>query len=134
MIDLETEIFNEVASAVRSEYPNTFITGEYVRTPPSFPCISVEERSNTPYRNTQNSSSLENHVVLMYEINVYSNRRSERKAECRQLIEIVDNTFSKLGFNRSMLNSIPNLEDATIYRVTARYEAIADQNHVIYRR
>lgn len=134
MISLETEIFNEVASAVRSRYPDTFITGEYVRTPPSFPCVSVEERSNVPYRNTQDSSSLENHVALMYEVNVYSNRRSEHKAECRQLMEVVDNTFMKLGFYRRMLNPIPNLEDATVYRITARYEAIADKNHVIYRR
>ena len=38
MIDMETEIFNEVSEKVREQYPDIFMTGEYVKTPPSFPC------------------------------------------------------------------------------------------------
>lgn len=134
MIDVESEIFNKVSTALKEKYPNTYVTGEYLRTPPSFPCVSIEERDNSSLRSTQTSSSLENHVVLMYEVNVYSNKKSGKKAECRALISVVDEEFMRLGFNRRMLNPIPNLEDATIYRITARYQAVADKNHVIYRR
>ena len=134
MIDIQSEIFNEIANAVRKDYPNTFITGEYIRTPPSFPCISVEERNNVPLRSTQTTSSLENHTVLMYEINVYSNKTSGRRGECVQLMEVVDKTFAKLGFSRRMMDSVANIEDATIYRLVARYEAVAGKNGTIYRR
>lgn len=134
MINIQSEIFNEVASAIRKDYPKTFVTGEYIRTPSSFPCVSVEERSNVPLRRTQTTSSLENHAVLMYEINVYSNKTSGRRGECIQLMEVVDKTFTKLGFSRQMMNAVANIEDATIYRLVARYEAVAGKNGTIYRR
>ena len=37
MIDMENEIFNEVSAQVREQYPDIFMTGEYVKTPPSSP-------------------------------------------------------------------------------------------------
>ena len=39
MIDIETEVFNIVSKKVREEYPKVYMTGEYVKSPPSFPCI-----------------------------------------------------------------------------------------------
>ena len=51
MIDLETEIFNEVSVKVREKYPDIFMTGEYVKTPPSFPCVSLVEVDNATFRN-----------------------------------------------------------------------------------
>ncbi|MDO4384906.1 MAG: hypothetical protein Q4E18_02785 [Clostridia bacterium] len=134
MIDIEKEIFTEIAQAVRAIYQDAYVTGEYVRTPPSFPCVSVEEKDNATLRRTQTSAVLENHAVLMYEVNVYSNKEKGKKSECRALINVVDTTFQRLGFTRQMLNPIPNLEDATIYRIIARYKAVVDQSNVIYRR
>ena len=50
------------------------------------------------------------------------------------IASIVDEELLKLGFSRTMLNPIPNMEDATIYRMKGRYTAIVSKNHVIYRR
>ena len=85
MIDMETEIFNEVSERVREQYPDIFMTGEYVKTPPSFPCISLVEVDNATFRNSQTTEGKENHVAVMYELNVYSNRTKGKKLSARKL-------------------------------------------------
>jgi len=68
MIDMETEIFNEVSAKVQDQYPDIFMTGEYAKTPSSFPCASLVEVDNATFRNTQTTESKENHVAVMYEL------------------------------------------------------------------
>jgi hypothetical protein len=134
MINIENEVFNDVSTSVRGKYPNVNMTGEYVKSPPSFPHVSLVEMDNSVLTRTQTSTGYENHVTLMYEVNVYSNKSKGKKTECKELISIVDNEMLKLGFTRTMLQPIPNMDDATIYRMTARYTAIVSKEKMIYRR
>lgn len=134
MIDIETEIFNIISQKVRENYPNAFITGEYVKTPSSMPCISIIEIDNQMYNSTQSTGSLENHAQVVYEVNVYSNKKVGKKSECKDIIACIDNEFERLGFTRTFLNPVPNEIDATIYRIVARYKAVVSKNNVIYRR
>lgn len=134
MIDAENEIFNAVAESVRKAYPSVFISGEYIRTPSKFPFVSLVEMSNTAYDRTQSSGSLENHASLMYEVNVYSNKKSGKKSECKAIATLIDNELATLGFSRTMLQPIPNMDDATIYRMTGRYTAVISKDKAIYRR
>lgn len=134
MIDIETEVFSTVSEKVRSKFSKIYMTGEYVKSPPSFPCVSLIEVDNQIYRNTRTSSCIENHVQVMYEVNVYSNKKSGKKAECKSIIGFIDSEMKKLGFTRTMLNPVPNEEDATVYRMVARYRAIVSKEKVIYRR
>lgn len=134
MIDLEVEIFSAVAEKIRVQYPNAFITGEYVKTPPSFPCISLVEVDNATFRNSQTSESMENHAAVMYELNVYSNRTKGKKAECKELAAFVDEILMGLNFTRTMLEPVPNQDNATIYRMLGRYQAVIGKNSTIFRR
>ena len=134
MIDIENEVFNAVAKAVREKYPSVFISGEYIRTPPKFPFVSLIEMSNTAYDRTQSSGGLENHASLMYEVNVYSNKTSGKKRECKEISALIDNEMAALGFSRTMLQPIPNMDDATIYRMTGRYTAVISKEKKLYRR
>ena len=134
MIDIENEVFNAVAKAVREKYPSVFISGEYIRTPPKFPFVSLIEMSNTAYDRTQSSAGLENHASLMYEVNVYSNKTSGKKRECKEISALIDNEMAALGFSRTMLQPIPNMDDATIYRMTGRYTAVISKDKTLYRR
>ena len=77
---------------------------------------------------------MENHSTLMYEVNVYSNKKTGKKTECKKIITLVDEAMSALGFTRIMLQPIPNMDDATIYRMTARYRAVVSKDKVIFRR
>ena len=134
MINIEEEIFSIISTEVREKYDGIFITGEYVKSPPSFPCVSLLEADNAVYRNTRTTDSMENHAELLYEVNIYSNKTKGKKAECKDIASIIDSEFAKLGFTRTMLNPIPNEEDATIYRIVGRYKSIVSTNKTIYRR
>jgi hypothetical protein len=133
VIDVENEIFSRVAAAVRAAFPSVFMSGEYIRTPPKFPFVSLVEMSNTAYDRTQSSAGLENHASLMYEVNVYSNRTSGKKSECKAILAIIDSLLVGMGFTRTMKNPV-TMDDATIYRVISRYTAIVSKNQTIYRR
>lgn len=134
MIDCENEIFSKVAESVRAVYPSAFVSSEYVRTPPKFPFVSLIEMSNTAYDRTQSSGGLENHASLMYEVNVYSNKKSGKKSECKAIAALIDSELATLGFSRTMLQPIPNMDDATIYRMTGRYTAVISKDKKLYRR
>ena len=134
MINVENEIFSRVAKAVRAVYPDIYISGEYVKSPPKFPCVSLVEMDNSAYVRTQTDNNVENHAELMYELNVYSNKKSGKKSECKAIASLIDNELAALNFSRTMLQPIPNMDDATIYRMTGRYRAVASKENVIYRR
>ena len=134
MIDIENEIFNIVLATLKEKLPDLYMVGEYVKTPPKFPCVSLMEISNQSYQRTEDSGSSENHVSVMYEMNVYSNKVSGKKLECKKIAAIVDEQMLALGFARTMLQPIPNGDDATIYRMVGRYSAIISKDKAIFRR
>ena len=134
MIDVENEVFDAVATDVRAKYPDIYMVGEYVKTPPKFPCVSLVEMDNQSYQRTEDSGSVENHASLIYEVNVYSNKTVGKKAECKAIAALIDERMLALGFARVMLQPIPNLDDATIYRMVGRYSAVISKDKVIYRR
>ena len=134
MIDIENEIFTIVANAVRTVYPDIYMTGEYVKSPTIFPCVSLVEMDNQAYTKTQSSDSGENHADLMYELDIYSNKKSGKKSECKKIASLIDNEMAALNFSRVMLQPIPNMDDATIYRMKGRYRAVVSKNNEIYRR
>lgn len=134
MIDVENEIFSAVSEVVRATYPKVFMTGEYVKSPSSFPCVSLVEISNAVYRNSSTTTVEENHAAVTYEVNVYSNKSKGKKAECREIVNVIDRKLAEIGFTRMMLEPVLNMEDATIYRMVARYRAIVSKEKIIYRR
>ena len=134
MIDIEDEIFGEVYEKVSQKYPDLFMTGEYVQSPPSFPCLSLVEIDNSVLRESQTSESRENHGAVTYELNVYSNKKVGKKAECKEIVAFVDEILASMNFTRTMLEPIPNQIDPSIYRMLGRYRAVISKNRTIYRR
>lgn len=134
MIDVENDVFSEVAGKARERFPKLYVTGEYVKSPPSFPCVSIVEIDNATFRNSQTTESQENHVAVSYEVNVYSNKTKGKKAECKEIVAFVDEVLMSLNFTRIMLEPVPNQNDATIYRMLGRYRAVVSRNKTIFRR
>lgn len=131
MIDLENDIYTAVATALRTAHPSVYVTGEYVNAPPSFPAVSIVENGNSVVQRYR-TLNIENAAAVMYECNVYSNRASGKKSEAKAIAATLDEVFASIGFTRTMRNQVPNLNDATIYRVVCRYEAIIDKDFWIY--
>lgn len=134
MIDIEAEVFDLISKKLRDKYNQVYVTGEYVKSPPKFPCVSIIEVDNQVYRNTRTSTIIENHAQILYEVNVYSNKVKGKKSEAKSILSLIDSEFSKLGFTRTLVSPLPNMNDGTIYRIVARYRAIVSKEKVIYRR
>ena len=125
MRDIENEVFNTVANALRAVYgDNIVISGEYNETPSAFPFVTLIEDDNYEVAETRTLARLpETASNLMYTANVYSNLKSGRKAQAKAIMDIVDEQMHNMGFQRNSRNQLPNI-DRTIYRVTARYTQI----------
>ena len=131
MVDLENDIFTAVAEALRASHTGINVTPEYINAPSSFPSVSIVEANNyvVPSARTLN---IENAVNVMYEVNVYSNKASGKKAEAKDIAATLDEKFAEIGFTRTMMSRVPNYNDASIYRIVCRYEAIIDKDFWIY--
>ena len=134
MIDIENAVFNTVVTKVREQFPNIYMVGEYVKSPSSFPAVSLVEMDNATRTDTIDSGSNENHANVMYEVNVYSNRATGKKSECKEIIALIDKEMLALGFARATLTPVPNMNDSTIYRMVGRYRATVSAKHEICRR
>lgn len=134
MIDIENTLFNDIATILRDKYGENFtVYGETVLAPSVFPCACIEEADNYSYTPTQDSSGNENHAQLVYEVNIYSNKTNGKKTECKGILAVIDEFFTGIGFTRTTKQPI-SLDDATKYRLFARYSAVVSKDFTIYRR
>lgn len=131
MIDIENMLFTEM----KKNLPKTVETGTmYASVQSKFPLATLMVMDNSVYEPFIDSARIENAVEIMVEVNVYSNKTSGKKEECKKLMKNIDGTLSGLNLVRISCQPTPNLEDASVYRITARYRAIVDKNLMIYRR
>lgn len=132
--DIETDVFDAVATAIESEFSDVFITGEYVHAPEFFPAVSIIEEDNATFLPALDSEG-SHHSQLMYEVNVYSNLKSGRKAQAKAIMQKIDEKMSELGFVRLSRQpmTLPNAE-TSIYRMNARYRTVVDENKRLLRR
>ena len=134
MIDVESDIFSLISTALRAAYDDIYVTGEYVSQPPIFPAVFIVEMENSVYQPGRDSSGIENFANVMYQIDVYSNLSRGKKAQARTIIGMIDVLMAVKGFTRTFMNPVQNMNDPTIYRITARYQAVVGKDKVIYNR
>lgn len=134
MIDPENQVFNTIYDTLTGLvdgsgnplYPDISISSEYVRVPPSFPHVSATMSDSYVARGEQTTNEAENLTAFMFEINVYSNKQNGKKSECKAIMQVIDELLFGLNMQRTSMTPVPNLEDATIYRLVARYTGATD--------
>jgi len=135
LIDVENDVFSTVAETLRTAFPGISVYGEYIESPANFPAVTIVEADNRVLTRMR-TVKIENAASVMYEMNVYSNKASSRKEQAKAIATAADEVFESLGFTRTFREQIPNLKDATIYRIVCRYEAVVapgyDGNYLIY--
>lgn len=133
MIDIEATLSTKIATALRKEFTGIFVTGEYVNAPAKFPFVSIVEADNYTDSRFLDTADQERYARLMYEVNVYSNKEGTKKSECRKILNFIDRMMYSWNFTRISMTPVPNLEDAKIYRLNARYEGVTD-GETMYRK
>ena len=133
MIDIESKVYTPIATALRAAFSGIEVSGDYSKVPSDFPFVSIVEADNYPTSTHLDTSETERYVTLMYEVNVYSDKTGSKKSECKAIMKVIDNLMYGMNFTRISLAPVPNLDNATIYRMTARYRAETDGTK-LYRR
>ena len=123
MIDIENEVFTRLAKPLRGRYPGIFVSGEYVRAPATFPHVSIVQSDSYAPAERGDTGITEKYSVVTFDVDVYSNLQTGKKSQCKAIMNTIDALLYAMNFRRLVLTPVPNLEDATIYRLTAQYTA-----------
>ena len=130
MIDIESIVYNTVHTAIKTAFPNAVISDIPPEMDANFPFITIREDSNRTYTKTQDESLTEHHAIVVYEISVYSNKQTGRKAECKAIMDVADLTMQGMKFTRIQRHELPTIE-RTIMRLYARYEAVVEEPETV---
>lgn len=127
------DITNEIYTILKQNIGSATVLSSYPDITPTFPCIIIEEISNTDNYDSVDSGG-SNHSAVSLEINIFSNAQNkitEAKNLRNQVDAILSDTY---GMTRNYSGTIPNFTDASLYRYVMRYSFLVDENRTIYRR
>lgn len=143
MIDIEYKIFKIVYDAVQAYDSSIYVTSEYAIAPPSFPAVYVEQIDSYDPPEYRISSRAELYAAMAFNVEVYSNKPSGKKAEAKSIFTVIDNALRTAGLRRTTSNyvdltdnrnsSVSN-RNQSIIRLLGRYECLADTGGNIYAR
>lgn len=126
MIDIESVVYNTLHTAIKTEFPDCYISDLPPEMDAKFPFVTIREDSNRTYRKSQDDAPTEHHAIVVYEISVYSNKQTGRKQECKAIMDVADLTMQGMKFTRIQRHELPTI-DRTIMRLYARYEAVVEE-------
>ena len=131
MIDCKNEVYENITEVLKKKFSDIKLSSEYVNIPSGFPYVSIGQSDNSIIPE-QTTNTLEM-AQIMFEVNIYSNKPHKRKTECEEIAQYIDKEFFSMNFRRLSITPVPNMEDATVYRIVARYRAATDGKN-FYRR
>ena len=133
MIYIENITIKMVAKPLRGRYPGIFVSGENVRAPATFTHVSIVQSDSYAPVERGDTGIAEKYSAVTFDVDVYSNLQTGKNSQCKAIMNTIDELLYAMNFRRLVLTPIPNLEDATIYRLTAQYTAETDGTY-FYRR
>ena len=131
MIDYSNEIFNAVATNLRSTYEGIKVVGEYVSSPTLFPTVTIDEISNVP--TNLDSAELPKYAEVQYRVQIFCNG-SGKRAKARDIYGSVAQRLSLLGLVGMTYTTTPAIYNSEIYCITGTFRGVIDRDGVIYRR
>lgn len=135
MYDIETDIYQLVYKTVMEVTDGKAdVASAFAKTPERFPMVyftMIDYSTSDHYRTTDH---IDNISDATFDLNVYSNSEQGRKSECKRIAMAVDEKLSAIGMSRISMTSNPDLHDATVYRLTARYRVRVGRDGKLYYR
>lgn len=132
MIEHSYEIFSLVAAKLRAAVPNISVVSEYISIPAEFPCVSIDEIENLPSH--LDSAARNKYADVRYRVQVFSNKQTGKRAQCREIYAVVDDALQELGFICRSYSTMPDIYASSMYSITAVYEATLGADGTVYRR
>lgn len=125
MIDIENQVYTLLRNALVSAYPDIFVTSEPTAVPAKPLAVSIVQMDNYASWGMQDNSGRERFAVAMFQVDVYSNKQSGKKSQCKEVMGVIDSLLFEKNFSRMSLTPVP-MENTGYYRLTARYRAETD--------
>lgn len=129
MIDIYNQVYTKIAEMLEDKYPEAELRDELTFAPNYFPCVCVEEADN--YMVNSDNINREHAARVMYEVNIFTNKLSGRRTEARAILSLIDELLVRYNFTRKVTTPL-SINENTMYRLFARYEAVVDENNEIY--
>lgn len=127
------DITNEVYTNLKDTMVTVTVLTAYPSTNPTFPCVTIEEISNTTNPNTIDTNG-EQYNDISFEINIFSDGTS-KVSETKTIRKQVDDIMSgQYRMTRGFSGVTPNFLDTNVQRYTLRYTCSINSNKMIYRR
>lgn len=133
MIDVESQVFTAVQTAVQTAFPGCLCQSTLTLMPAQFPAVCIEEVDNYVDGRYSDSENTEKIASVVYEVNIFSNDPNGRKANAKAILAVIDTKMNDLGFVRRTRRPV-SLDSATAYRLVARYAAQVGSDNQIYGR
>ena len=130
MIDKENEIYTLVRNAVKAADSSVSCDSSYQTNPATFPHLSFWQSEFATPIQFLDSSELPKFQRMTYEAQVYCNAKKGKKEQAKAIMSVVVDTMQKINFRLVTMTIVPNLADSSIYRMAARFEAIADEGGI----
>lgn len=138
MIDTEIEVYDRVKQALTAGgFTDIKVITSYTTRPSEFPCVYMEQIDSVPFERA--NSYDETHTRVIWQIDIYSNKRVGRKKEARAIASCIDTEMRNMNFHRSVMihNYNPSegtvytndVHDENIYRLILRYEGVATDKY-----
>ena len=131
MIEIEAKVYSPIATALKQQYQGIYVTSEPAPTPSKALAVSIVQQDSYSSQRKQDNTLTERFATVMFQVDVYSNKQTGKKSECKEVMNVIDEMLFDMNFMRLSLNPIP-MEDSGYYRLSARYRAETD-GETLYR-
>ena len=132
MIDYSNEIFTRIAHKVWDVHGEKVkVVGEYVDIPKEFPCVAIEETFNIP---AEVDSGKRKYAAVTYRVQVFSNKRSGKRAEAREIYSTVADEMYGMNLIGKTYTTTPDVYNANIYEIRGTFEGAIREDGMIFRR
>lgn len=130
MIDYSNEIFNTVATNLRSLYTGIQVIGEYTESPARFPTVTLDEVQNVPVH--LDSATHNKYARVTYRTQVFCNGDGKR-GKAREIFKSLDQMLQELGLYVKTYTTTPAIYNSEVYCITATHEGVIGADGTIYR-
>ena len=130
MIDFSNEVFNAVATDLRSTYKGIKVVGEYVSSPTAFPTVTIDEIQNTPVY--LDSAEQPKYASVVYRVQIFCNGIGKR-AKAREIYGAVAGRLSSMGLVAVTYTTTPTVYNSEVYCIMGTFRGVFDRNGVVYR-
>lgn len=137
MIDvfaLQKELQTLIFTPIHNEYSECAMLNAFTSAPPKFPCVVIVLSDNGTTSHMRDSSGDDNFHDITLTIDVYSNLVNGKKTQTEAIMNMVRGVLLPMNFRQISCRPRSNMNDATVYKLTAIFTATVDNNNTFYYR